>query len=57
MLGWALTFLVLALAAAYLGLFALAGVAAALAKIFAIIFAVLLIVSAVSVARPSGPSA
>jgi len=48
MLGWALTFFVLALVAGYLGFFALAGLAATLAKLFLIVFVVLLIVSAFS---------
>jgi uncharacterized membrane protein YtjA (UPF0391 family) len=51
------TFVVLGLAAAYLGFFALAGLAAILAKIFAIIFGVLLIVSAFSGARRNRPFA
>ena len=57
MLAWALTFVFLGLAAAYLGFFALAGLAAILAKIFAIIFGVLLIVSAISGARRNRPFA
>jgi len=48
MLGWTLTFFILALVAGYLGVFALAGLAATLAKLFLIVFVVLLIVSAFS---------
>jgi uncharacterized membrane protein YtjA (UPF0391 family) len=45
MLGWALTFLVLALVAGLLGFFALAGVAAMIAKVLLLVFLVLLVVS------------
>jgi uncharacterized membrane protein YtjA (UPF0391 family) len=45
MLGWALTFLVLALVAGLLGFFALAGVAATIAKVLLLVFLVLLVVS------------
>lgn len=48
MLGWALTFLILALVAAYMGFFALAGLAASIAKLLLLVFVVLLIVSAFS---------
>ena len=34
MLGWALTFLILALVAGYMGFFGLAGLAASIAKLF-----------------------
>ena len=45
MLGWALTFLVLALVAGLLGFFALAGVAAMISKVLLLVFLVLLVVS------------
>lgn len=45
MFGWAATFLVLALVALYLGFFALIGLAAILAKVFLLIFLVLMVVS------------
>jgi uncharacterized membrane protein YtjA (UPF0391 family) len=45
MLGWALTFLILALVAGFFGFFSLAGLAASIAKILFMIFLVLLIVS------------
>jgi uncharacterized membrane protein YtjA (UPF0391 family) len=48
MLGWALTFLILALIAGYMGFFGLAGLAATIAKLLLIVFVVLLIVSAFS---------
>lgn len=58
MLGWALSFLILALVAGYLGFFGLVGLAASLAKILLIVFVVLLIVSAFSGAlRGNPPSA
>jgi uncharacterized membrane protein YtjA (UPF0391 family) len=46
MLGWALTFLALALAAAYLGFFGFVGIAALIAKIFTVIFALALVLMA-----------
>jgi len=55
MLGWALTFFILALVAGYLGFFGLAGLAATLAKLFLIVFVVLLIVSAFSSALRGRP--
>ena len=55
MLGWALTFLILALVAAYMGFFALAGLAASIAKLLLIVFVVLLIVSAFSGALRGRP--
>ena len=55
MLGWALTFLVLALVAGYLGFFGLAGLAASIAKILLVVFVVLLIVSAFSGALRGRP--
>jgi len=47
-LGWALIFLVLALAAGFLGFFGLAGIAAGIAKIMLFGFVVLFLVSALS---------
>ncbi len=55
MLGWALTFLILALIAAYMGFFGLAGLAATIAKLLLIVFVVLLIVSAFSGALRGRP--
>ena len=48
MFGWAVLFFLLAVGAAYLGFFALVGLAAILSKLFLIVFAMLLIVSAFS---------
>lgn len=48
MLGWAFTFFLLALVAAYMGFYALAGVAAVIAKLLLVVFLILLIVSAFS---------
>ncbi len=48
MLGWALTFFVLALIAAFLGFFALAGLAAEIAKLLLLAFVVLLLISMLS---------
>ncbi len=48
MLNWALTFFVLALVAAFLGFFALAGLAAEIAKLLLIAFVVLLLISMLS---------
>jgi uncharacterized membrane protein YtjA (UPF0391 family) len=48
MLNWALTFFVLALVAAFLGFFALAGLAAEIAKLLLLAFVVLLLISALS---------
>ena len=48
MLGWALTFLVLALVAGFLGFFGLAGMAAAVAKALLFAFVILFLVSALS---------
>jgi uncharacterized membrane protein YtjA (UPF0391 family) len=45
MLRWALIFLLLAIVAGALGFFALAGVAAMLAKVLLIVFVILLLVS------------
>lgn len=47
-LGWALTFLVLALLAGFLGFFGLAGMAAAVAKALLFAFVILFLVSAIS---------
>jgi uncharacterized membrane protein YtjA (UPF0391 family) len=55
MLAWALTFLGLALIAAYLGFFGLAGLAAIFAKLFLILFVALLFVSALSGAMHPRP--
>ena len=48
MLRWALMFLVLALVAGLLGFFALAGLAATIAKVLLLVFVILLLVSAFS---------
>ncbi len=48
MLGWALTFVILAVVAGFLGFVALAGLAAEIAKILLLAFVVLFFVSAVS---------
>jgi uncharacterized membrane protein YtjA (UPF0391 family) len=45
MLGWALTFFILALVAAFLGFFAMAGLAAEIAKLLLLTFVVLLVIS------------
>ena len=45
MLGWAITFLVLALVAAYLGFFTFAGAAAMAAKVVLAVFLLLLALS------------
>jgi uncharacterized membrane protein YtjA (UPF0391 family) len=45
MLGWAIVFAVLALVAGALGFFALAGMAAVIAKFLLVVFVVLLVVS------------
>jgi uncharacterized membrane protein YtjA (UPF0391 family) len=55
MLGWALTFLILSLIAAYMGFFAMAGLAASIAKLLLVVFLVLLIVSAFSGALRGRP--
>jgi uncharacterized membrane protein YtjA (UPF0391 family) len=57
MLGWALTFFVLSVVAAYMGFFSLAGPAALAAKVFLGLFLILLLVSAAMSAvrgRPPG---
>lgn len=43
MLGWVLTFLVLAVVAAYLGFFGLVGIGAMIAKGFLVVFMLILI--------------
>ena len=55
MLGWALTFFILALIAAYMGFFAMAGLAASIAKLLLVVFLVLLVVSALSGALRGRP--
>ena len=47
-LGWALTFFLLAVVAGYLGFFGLAGIAASFAKVLFLIFLVLLVFSFVA---------
>jgi len=48
MIGWALTFLLLALVAGFLGFFGLAGMAAEIAKVLLFAFVILFLVSALS---------
>src|SRR6202000_3478465 len=48
MLGWALTFLILALVAGFFGFFGLAGLSAGIAKILLFAFIVLFLISALS---------
>jgi uncharacterized membrane protein YtjA (UPF0391 family) len=48
MLGWALTFLILALIAGFFGFFGLAGLSAGIAKILLFAFVVLFLISALS---------
>lgn len=55
MLGWALTFFILALIAGLLGFFALAGLAVTIAKVLLLVFLVLLVVSAFSGALRGRP--
>jgi uncharacterized membrane protein YtjA (UPF0391 family) len=57
MLGRALTFLILALTAGYLGFFGLAGQAASIAKILLIAFVLLMVVSSLSGAVRAPPRA
>ena len=45
MLGWSVTFLVLALVSAYLGFFGLGGLAAVLVKLLLVVFLILLAAS------------
>jgi uncharacterized membrane protein YtjA (UPF0391 family) len=47
-IGWALTFLILALLVGFLGFFGLAGTAAAIAKILLFAFVVLFLINALS---------
>ncbi len=55
MLGWAITFLVIALIAAILGFGVIAGTAAAVAKVLFVVFIVLFLISLVSGARTPVP--
>lgn len=55
MLGWALTFFILALIAAFLGFFAMAGLAAEIAKLLLIAFVVLLAISLITGRRRTPP--
>ena len=56
MFGWAVIFFLLAIIAAYLGFFALAGVAATIAKVCLLLFLVLLVVAGIrSAARGEPP--
>jgi uncharacterized membrane protein YtjA (UPF0391 family) len=55
MLGWALTFFVLSLVAAYMGFFSLAGPAALAAKVFLALFLILLVISAAMSAMRARP--
>lgn len=48
MLRWALTFFLLALIAAFLGFFAMAGLAAEIAKLLLLAFVVLLVISLIT---------
>lgn len=57
MLGWVIVFAVLALVAGALEFFALAGLAASIAKILLVVFVVLLIVSFVMRSARGGPVA
>jgi len=54
MLNWAVTFFVLALVAGLLGFFALAGLAAEIAKLLLLAFVVLWVISMFSGARRRG---
>ena len=56
MLGWAFAFFILALIAAYMGFYALMGVAAVIAKLLLLVFLILLVVSALSGALRGRPS-
>jgi uncharacterized membrane protein YtjA (UPF0391 family) len=55
MLGWALVFAILAVVAGGLGFFALAGLAASIAKILLLVFVVLLVASFFMRGRRGGP--
>lgn len=48
MLGWAVTFFILALIAGLLGFFALAGLAAEIAKVLLFVFLIIFLISAIS---------
>lgn len=54
MLGWSLTFLLIALVAAILGFGVIAGTAASIAKILFVVFLVLFLVSLLSGGRHRG---
>lgn len=54
MLGWSITFLILALISGLLGFVIVAGAAAEIAKILFVIFLILLVVSALSRALRGG---
>ena len=55
MLGWAITFLVIALIAAILGFGVIAGTAAAVAKVLCVVFIVLFLISLVTGQRTPAP--
>ena len=55
MLSWAFAFFVLALVAAYMGFYGLAGTAALIAKFLLVVFLILLVVSAFSGALRGRP--
>ena len=57
MLSWAFAFFVLALVAAYMGFYGLAGTAALIAKCLLVVFLILLVVSAFSGALRGRPPA
>ena len=48
MLGWVVTFLILALVAGLCGFFVLAGIAASIAKVLLLLFIILVLISAFS---------
>ena len=52
MLGWTITFLIIALIAGLLGFFALAGAAMGIARVLFIIFLILFLVSLIGGRRP-----
>jgi len=55
MLGWAITFLVIALIAATLGFGVIAGTAASVAKVLCVVFIVLFLISLVTGQRTPTP--
>jgi uncharacterized membrane protein YtjA (UPF0391 family) len=55
MLGWAITFLVIALIAAILGFGVIVGTAAAVAKVLFVVFIVLFLISLVTGQRTPAP--